>query len=170
MGRPKTPERRKPANAELRSAMGALELWIRHAAVKNSGVIKVTHHELITIHDALVLALREDNPQSLLVLDTDAGTEVRKDIVDEAASKKSGAQKWNKSKTRKPATSEEKTELSGGGAGTAEADSEPDSEVLARAESDQSADLEAEIDPDLTIDLDIEADAPPEDTDSKDKA
>lgn len=85
MGSPKFSERRKPANAELRSALGAIELWIRHAAVRKSGVIKVTHHELVTIHDALILALREDNPQLLLVVDTDGGNRVRKDIVNEAS-------------------------------------------------------------------------------------
>ena len=64
-------ERRSAANADLRAAMDSVDLWLRHAALKSSGVVKVTHHELRKIHDALLLAVRDDNPQSLLILDAD---------------------------------------------------------------------------------------------------
>ena len=153
MGRPKTPERRKPGNAELRSAMSAIELWIRHAAIKNSGVIKVTHHELVTIHDALILALREDNPQSLLVLDTDGGTEVRKEIVEEAT--KSGVKA---PADKRPVTDVPKKDI--------DSASEIEETILAELEAEQD---EPEIDTDLELDLETEAGASPDSSD-EDKA
>lgn len=140
MGRPKTPERRKPANAELRSAMGALELWIRHAAVKNSGVIKVTHHELVTIHDTLILALREDNPQSLLVLDTDGGIEVPKAIIEEAA-------KGTPVDEAKP-----------------DAASEIEETIMAELEPQLDADVTIDPDADLELEADASADTSDEDS------
>jgi len=152
MGKPKTPERRKPGNAELRSAMGAIELWIRHAAVKNSGVIKVTHHELVTIHDALVLALREDNPQSLLVLDTDAGTEVRKEIVEEAPKKK-------RRKPKKAAKTDKKDEPVAEEPTVTPVGSELENAVL--------SELEPEIE--LDLDFELETDIPVIDTGDEDK-